>query len=63
MENFTENADVTLARPIPEGMLRPFGQVTGHATDPFTGKRQVMVLWPGALKSLPYDPDELTLVD
>ncbi|MEU0166860.1 hypothetical protein ABZ214_15540 [Streptomyces iakyrus] len=63
MEDFEEHTDVTLARPIPKGMLRPFGQVTGHATDPFTGNRQVMVRWPGAVKALAYDPEELIRVE
>ncbi|EST26992.1 hypothetical protein [Streptomyces roseochromogenus] len=63
MDFFEEHAEVTLAKPVPKGMLRLFGQVTGHATDPFTGQRQVMVLWPGAAKPLPYDPDELALAD
>ncbi|MEK2474120.1 hypothetical protein [Streptomyces noursei] len=62
MEGFEKRTGVTLIR-LPEGMRRPFGEVHGHATDPLTGKELVMVLWIGAPKPLPYDPDELAYID
>lgn len=62
MEDFERNAGVTLATP-PPGLLRPFGEVRGHAVDPFTGKDLVLVQWPGAPKPLAYEPDELALAD
>ncbi|MEU3783369.1 hypothetical protein [Streptomyces sp900129855] len=39
------------------------GDVVGHATDPFTGDRLVMVLWLGATKPAAYHEDELAVVD
>ncbi|GGX36306.1 hypothetical protein [Streptomyces noursei] len=63
MEGFEIRTGVTLARPAPNGTPRPFGEVRGYATDPITGKELVMVLWIGAPKPLPHDPDELTYID
>lgn len=63
MEDFEKHTGVTLARPTPKGLLRPFGEVRGHATDPISGRRLVMVQWPGAPKPLPYEPDELAIVN
>ncbi|MFI6089573.1 hypothetical protein [Streptomyces sp. NPDC051218] len=63
MEDFKRYTGVTLAQPAPKGLLRPFGEVRGHATDPLSGKRLVMVQWPGAPKPLPYEPDELAIID
>ncbi|MFF4605191.1 hypothetical protein ACFY12_20965 [Streptomyces sp. NPDC001339] len=63
MEGFTKHAGVTLVTRSPKGLVRLFGEVHGHATDPVTGKELVMVQWPGAPKPLPYAPDELTIVD
>ncbi|UQA93786.1 hypothetical protein [Streptomyces halobius] len=54
---------VTPAKPVPAGKLRLFGQVVSHATDPITGADLNMVRWDGALKALPYDDDELAIVD
>ncbi|MFB6640263.1 hypothetical protein ACFCYF_23740 [Streptomyces chartreusis] len=47
----------------PQGQPRLMSDVVGHATDPFTGDRLVMVLWPGATEPAAYREDELAVVD
>lgn len=54
---------VTPAKPVPAGKLRLFGLVVNHATDPITGTELNMVRWGGTVKALPYDDDELIVVD
>lgn len=58
-----KHTTVVKAEPTPDGELRLFGEATGHATDPITGDRLVMVQWTGAPKALPYREDELAIVD
>ncbi|MEV0374557.1 hypothetical protein AB0I10_33030 [Streptomyces sp. NPDC050636] len=48
--DFAEGIHVTPSAPIPEGLLRPFGTVTGGGMDPLTGKPVVMVKWPDSPK-------------
>ncbi|WP_406260167.1 hypothetical protein OIA45_19175 [Streptomyces chartreusis] len=54
---------VTPAKPVPPGKLRLFGLVVNHATDPISGAELNMVMWDGTEKALPYDDDELAIVD
>lgn len=63
MTQFEKHTTVVKASPVPEGEPRLYGEVTGHATDPTTGDRLVMVRWPCTPKSVPYREDELVTVD
>ncbi|MFI6469900.1 hypothetical protein ACIBL5_06495 [Streptomyces sp. NPDC050516] len=60
---FETKTVVTPAALLTEGTLRPFGEVTSHATDPFTGERLNLVLWDGMPKPIAYHDDELTTAD
>lgn len=54
---------VTPARTGPNGLTHLLGEVSGHATDPFTGERLVAVTWSGLSKPQFYDLGDVIEVD